>query len=162
MGFNANPPAAAVKQITAAIEYLRQGRHAEAFLLLSEPGAEAEGAARFALGLCHLRAAELEAALSCFEQALNLFRVMPSKPPPRTETSGTYLKLAVKQVTDKTYLSPMDPDFCTSFPKAAEQAALLALVDSYRQNGMMDKARRLSAGLTGPVFENFKKELLEN
>ena len=166
MGFNANSPAMPEKQITeqitAAIAYLRQGRSAQAFLLLSEPGAEKESAASFALGLCRLRAGELTAAVSCFEQALNLLRAMPSKPPLRLETSETYIKLSESQIAEKVYLTPMDVDFCASFPKAAEQNVLLALIDTCVQNGMMEQARRLSSALTGPVFEGYKKKLMEN
>ena len=171
MAFNVNSPDVPEKQATerkkierirAAVTYLRQGRNAEAFLLLSEPGAEKEPAARFALALCHLRAGELPAAISCLEQALGFLRAMPPQAHERLETNGTYLKLATKQVAEKCYLNPMDVDFCVSFPKAAEQNALLALIDSYCQNGMIEQARRLSSALTGPVFEDFKNRLLEN
>ena len=167
MNFNANLTtlSAAETRITervrAAIEYLRQGWTAQAFLLLSEPGTEKDGAARFALGLCHFYAGELPAAISRFEEALNLFRSMSSKPPGRLETSDTHTKLSIKQIDEKVYLTPMDADFCAFFPKAAEQTVLLALIDSYIQNGMIEEARRLSAGLVGPVFETFKKRMMK-
>ena len=173
MGFNKNPPAvpAAEKQIaeqiTAAIAYLRQGWNAEAFLLLSEPGAEKEPAARFALGLCHFSAGDLPAAISCFEETINLLKAMPSKPvqgltflpQAAVENTETFIKLSVRQIAEKIYLTPMDINFCTHFPKAALQTALLALIDSYVLYGKIEEARRLSAGLIGPVFEEYKKNL---
>jgi hypothetical protein len=33
---------------------------------------------------------------------------------------------------------------------------LLAMIHVYRQKGMTDQARKLAAGLTGPVFEAWK------
>ena len=143
-----------------AINYLRQGRSAEAFLLLAEPGNEKDPAARFALALCHLNAGELPAAISCFEQALGILQAMPPKLPERPKTSETYFKLAVKQIAEKAYLAPLDVDFCELFPKAAEQTVLLALIDCFKQNGMIEKAKRLSSALTGQVFEEFKRSIL--
>ena len=164
-GFIAKDTAGAGKQdagrIAAGIEYLRHGRSAQAYVILSEPGTEKEPAARFALGLCHFRAGELSAAISCFEEALGLLRAAP---PSRAaaENTETYLKLAVEQIADKTYLDPMDAHFCALFPKAAEHNVLLALIDAYRQKGMIEHAQKLSSGLTGPAFEAYKKKLLEN
>ncbi|MCL2129350.1 MAG: tetratricopeptide repeat protein [Treponema sp.] len=157
------------ERTSAAIEYLRQGRNAEAYLIFSEPETvkktEKDPAARFAMGLCYFRTGELTAAISCFEQALNLLRVMSpgkgtlSPSQPAAEKSETYLKLAAEEIADKTYLTPMDADFCMLFPKAAENAVLLALIDAYKQNGMIEQARRLSASLTGPIFEAYKGKL---
>jgi tetratricopeptide (TPR) repeat protein len=147
------------EQTAAAVAYLRQGFDAQAFLLLSGPHTEKDPAARFALGLCHLRAGEADAAMLCFEQALGLIKTLPCPPPGTAEKSGTYLKLAEKQIEDKLYLSPMDLDFCARFPKSAEHMVLLALISVYRQKGMSDQAQKLAAGLTGPVFEAYKNEL---
>ena len=165
MAFNTNSPAVGKRipeRISMAVECLRQGRADEAFLLLSEPGVEKEPAGCFALGLCYLRAGEPSRAISCFEQALNLFRVMPSRPSARTETGEIHLKLAMKQIAEKVYLAPMDAEFCALFPKAAEQAALMALIDSCLQIGMIEQARRFSAGLNGPEFAEYKNKLTVN
>ena len=168
--FITSSPAGAGKQdagrVAAGIEYLRQGRLSQAYVILSQPGTEKDPAARFALGLCHFRAGELSAAISCFEQALGLLRAAPSSQGlasrAAAENTETYLKLAAQQIADKTHLGPMDADFCTLFPKAAEHTVLLALIDAYIQKGMIEHAQRLSSGLTGPAFEAYKKKLLEN
>ena len=158
------------EHISAAIEYLRQGRNAEAYLILSGPETEKKSekdpAARFATGLCHFRAGELSVAISCFEQALNMVRAMSpgkgivSPSQPAAENSETYIRLATDQIVNKIYLTPMDSRLCTDFPKAAEYNVILALIDAYQQNGMIEQARRLSSALTGPIFEAFKRKLL--
>jgi tetratricopeptide (TPR) repeat protein len=170
MGFNTNKPAtpAAEKQnaerIAAAIACLRQGRNAQAFLLLSEPGAclEKEPAARYALALCHLRAADLAPAISCMEQALHLLRAMSAPAWGALEINETYLRLAAGQIVEEVYLAPVDADFCVRFPTAAEQTVLLALIYIYQKKGVTEHAQRLAASLTGPVFEEFKKKLAGN
>ena len=163
MGFNTNAPGGhnVKEQLAAAISFLRNGWNAQAFVLLSELKAEKEPAGCFALGLCHVRAGELPAAISCFEQALQLLKAVPASPR-GTENSETYLRLFIDQIKDKVYLNPMDIEFCERFPKAAEQTVLLALIDSYQQNGMDEQARRLSAGLVGTAFEEYKKQLTMN
>ena len=150
------------EKTAAAVAYLRQGWLSQAFLLLSELKAQKDPAAHFALGLCHFRAGELPAAVSCFEQALQLLKTSSAhglSVPQRTaaENSETFLKLAAGQIADKTYLNPMDADFCALFPKAAEQNVLMAMIDVYQQMGMNEKAKRLSGSLAGPVFEEYKK-----
>ena len=147
--------------VTDAIAYLRQGRSAEAFLILSEPGNEKNPAARYALGLCHYKAGDLPAAISCFDQALSLLRTMPSKHRSAAENTETYLMLSKGQIADKIFLNPMDSSFCALFPKTAEQTIILASIEIYLQMGMKDKAKQLSAGLTGSVFEIYKNELLK-
>ncbi|MDR2052953.1 MAG: hypothetical protein LBP80_06020 [Treponema sp.] len=142
----------------AAVAYLRQGFDAQAFLLLSGPQMK-DPAARFALGLCCLRAGEEDAAIFCFEEALRLIKALPVPPPETAENGETYLKLAKKQIEDELYLSPMDPDFCARFPKSAGQMVLLALIHVYRQKGMTSQAQKLAAGLTGPAFEAYKGHL---
>jgi tetratricopeptide (TPR) repeat protein len=164
MGFNTDRPAPLEKpqgeeHIAAAIAYLRQGFDAQAFLLLSGPHTEKNPAARFALGICHLRAGEPDAAILCFEQALRLIKAVPSPPPETAENSETYLALAKKQIKDEAYLSPMDSGFCAGFPKAAGLMVLLALISVYRQKGMTSQAHKLAAGLAGPVFEDYKIKL---
>jgi tetratricopeptide (TPR) repeat protein len=144
--------------IAVAIEYLRQGFDAEAFLLLSDRQTEKDPAARFALGLCRLRAGELDAAIFCFEQALRLIKTIPCPPPETAENGETYLRLVKKQIEDERCLTPIDPDFCVRFPKSAGQMVLLALIHVYRQKGMIDQAQKLAAGLTGPIFEAYKNE----
>jgi tetratricopeptide (TPR) repeat protein len=168
MSFIINSPAAPgagkldAERIAAAVKYLRQGRSAQAFLILSEPGAEKEPAARFAFGLCHFHAGDLSTAISCFEQALHLLRAVQVKPQGASENTDIFIKLAAAQIEDKTYLTPIDADFCALFPKAAEQSVLLALIDAYQKKGMNEKAQQLSSGLTGPIFEAYKKKLMEN
>ena len=150
------------ERFAAAIKYFRQGRRAQAFLILSGLSAERDPAARFALGLCHFHAGDLSLAISCFEQALQLLKAMPVKPQGAAENTDTYLKLAAAQIEDKTYLEPIDTDFCALFPKASEHFVLLALIDAYQKKEMFEKAQQLSLGLTGPVFEAYKKKLAEN
>jgi tetratricopeptide (TPR) repeat protein len=164
MGFNTDKPAPGAQpqgggQIAAAVAYLRQGLDAEAFLLLADQQTEQDPAARFALGLCYLRAGGSETAILCFEQALRLLRSIPVPPASPAENGETYLTLARKQIADQRWLAPLDADFCLRFPKAARDAVLLALISIYRQKGMTGQARKLAAGLTGPVFETYKAEL---
>jgi tetratricopeptide (TPR) repeat protein len=166
MGFNTDRPAPLEKpqgedHIAAAIAYVRQGFDAQAFLLLSGPHTEKDPSARFALGLCHLRAGEPDAAIFCFEQALSLIKAIPCPPQGTAENGETYMKLAKKQIEDELYLRPMDNDFCALFPKSAGQIVLLALISVYRQKGMTSQAQKLAAGLTGPVFEDYKKRIAE-
>jgi tetratricopeptide (TPR) repeat protein len=164
MGFNTDRPGPLEKpqdedRVAAAITFLRQGFDAQAFLLLSGPYMEKDPSARFALGLCHLRAGERDEAISCFEQALSLIKAIPCPPPETAENGETYLRLAKKQIEDELYLSPMDSDFCARFPKSAGLMVLLALISVYRQKGMKSRAQNLAAGLTGPAFEDYKNEL---
>ena len=172
MGFNINNPAtpAAEKQnterINTAIAWLRQGWSAQAFSLLSEPNTNAatekDPAARFALGLCHLRAGDLSSAISCMEQAMHLLGATSAPAREAQESNETYLRLAVAQIAEKVYLTPMNPDFCARFPKTAGQMVLLALIHVYQKKGMPEQAQRLAASLIGPVFEEYKKKLAEN
>jgi tetratricopeptide (TPR) repeat protein len=148
------------ERIASAIKFFRQGRKAQAFLILSAAGTDKDPVARFALGLCHFHAGDLPMAISCFEQALQLLKVMPARPQGSAENTDAYLKLAVAQIEDKNYLSPIDADFCMFFPKASEQIVILALIEAYLQMGMLEKAQQLSLGLTGPVYEEYKKKLM--
>jgi Tfp pilus assembly protein PilF len=164
MSFNTEKPASLEKpkseeHIAAAISYMRQGFDAQAFLLLSSPHLEKDPSAQFALGLCHLRAGEPDAAIFRFEKALRLIKAFSCPPPETAENSETYLKLSKKQIEDELYLSPMDSDFCVQFPKFAGDMVLLALIHVYRQKGMTSQAQKLAAGLTGPAFDAYKAEL---
>jgi len=167
MGFNINTPAAPAtekmtkEQLDAAIAYLRQGWNAQAFALLSAAGAgiEKESAARFALGLCQLRAGDLASAISSMEQALHLLGSMSAPSRETSESTETYLRLYAAQIADKIYLSPMSTDFCLRFPKPARETVLLALIYVYQKKGMSEQALKLAAGLTGAVFEEYKKKL---
>jgi len=168
MSFNTNLSAEgqqAPDQSAAAIKYLRQGWDAQAFLILSEAGSEKNPAARFALGICHVRAGELSFAIPCFEQALQLLRTASPVPPSLAkgtgENSETHLSLTKKQIEDAIYLTPMDADFCSRFPRAAEQTVTMALIHVYKQKGMVEQAQRLASGLIGPAFEEYRKRLNE-
>jgi len=180
MSFGPNAPAdkqQSTDKVAVAIKYLRQGWDAQAFTILSEPVYEKNPAAQFALGICHIRVNEHLSAIRCFEQALQLLKSAPV-PPPDTlrgtaENSGTYIGLAKRQIEEKAYLTPMDEDLFKSFPKIAEQMILLALIHAYmmgssteqdpeKKTKMTEQAKRLSSGLTGPVFEEFKKKLAGN
>ena len=165
MSFNTNLSAEgqqAPDQSAAAIKYLRQGWDAQAFLILSEAGSEKNPAARFALGICHVRAGELSFAIPCFEQALQLLRGAPQAISKGIgENSETHLSLTKKQIEDAIYLTPMDADFCSRFPRAAEQTVTMALVHVYKQKGMVEQAQRLASGLIGPAFEEYRKRLNE-
>jgi tetratricopeptide (TPR) repeat protein len=169
MSFDPNVPnkQQTTERSATAIKYLRQGWNAQAFLMLSEADSEKDPAARFALGICHLRAGDPSSAASCFEQALQLLKIASSVPSGVMtrkgpgENSETYLRLTAKQIEDMIYLTPMDPDFCTRFPKGAEQIALMALIHTYNQKGMTEQALRLASGLIGPAFEGYKKRLKE-
>ncbi|MCL2033070.1 MAG: hypothetical protein FWH45_01275 [Methanomassiliicoccaceae archaeon] len=164
MSFNTNPQTAPAGKrgedgISFAIKCLRQGRSAQAFLILSEPGAEKAPEARFALGLCHFLSGDVSAAISCFEQTLNLLKGRSAAKRNMNESSETYIRLTEEQIKEKIYLTPMDADFFDHFPEAAEQAVLLATIDAYLQKGMAEQAKRLSSGLIGPAFEEYKKKL---
>ena len=162
MSFNTNasdPPARqGTDKLALAVSCLRQRRNAQAFLLLSAPGLEKAPAAQFALGLCYLRANDLSKAIACLEQTLRLLKAAtaPRESPVADET---YLQLAAEQIDREVYLEPMDADFCVRFPQAAEQTALLALIHTYRENGMEEQAKRLAAGLTGAEFAEYRKTL---
>ena len=165
MSFNTTSAAPAAdrqieKKIELAIDCLWQDRSAQAFLILSEPGFEKEPAARFALGLCHLRAKDASSALVCFEQALTLLKSVSSLKR-GIENNRVYLTLAAEQIKESVYLSPMDPAFCASFSEAAEQTVLLAMIYVYLQQGMTEQAKRLSSGLIGPEFEEYKRKLAD-
>jgi tetratricopeptide (TPR) repeat protein len=163
MDFYANETKTGGKErIQVAIEYLKQGRSAQAFLLLSDKKDEKEPAALFALGLCRRLCSELPEAIQCFEQSLKLLKAAsaPAKAAyAPAENSEEYIRLSIEQIKEKVYLGPMDIDFCERFPKAAEQNILLALIDTYRQNRMEPEAKRLSAALTGPIFDDYKNRL---
>jgi len=161
MGFNTATVHNVKEAISEAIGFLRQGWNAQAFSLLSELKAEKDPAACFALGLCHFRAGDFSAAIPCFEQALQALKGISAPQRLTAENNATYQRLFIEQIKDQVYLTPLDIEFCERFPKAAEQTVLLALIDSYRQKGMMEQVRRLSAGLTGAVFEDYRKRLLE-
>jgi len=177
MSFGPNAPAdrqQSTDRAAVAIKYLRQGWDAQAFTILSEPGYEKNPAAQFALGICHIRVNEYSSAISRFEQALQLLKSAPVLPPGTmrgaSENSETYIGLAKRQIEERTYLTPMDEDLFKSFPKIAEQMILMATIHAYLQissmeqdpekkTKMTEQAKRLSSGLTGPVFEDFKKKL---
>jgi tetratricopeptide (TPR) repeat protein len=163
MSFNTNisdsPSRPETGKLALAVSCVRQGRNAQAFLLLSGPGFEKAPAAQFALGLCYLHAEELSKAIACFEQTLHLLKASSAPSRELQAAKETYVKLAAKQIEAKAYLEPMDADFFAGFPQAAEQNTLLALIHAYRGNGMIEQARRLAAGLTGAEFEEYKKTL---
>ncbi|MCL1905179.1 MAG: tetratricopeptide repeat protein [Methanomassiliicoccaceae archaeon] len=146
-------------RLALGISCLRQGRNAEAFLILSEKGFEKESAAQFALGLCHLRADDPAKAVECFEQALRLLRTTNAPIGDMQTSRDTYLKLAAKQVEAGTYLEPMDADLCSALPKTARHNMLLALIHAYRVQGMTEPVRQLAAGLVGTEFGEFRKTL---
>jgi tetratricopeptide (TPR) repeat protein len=170
MSFNTTVPAEKqqnTEKFAFAIKYLKQGWDAQAFQILSQSGSENIPAARFALGICYLRAGNPSSAIQCFEQALQLLRSSAflqsgtAAANGKSENSETYIRLAAKQIDEEIYLNPMDVDFCKFFPKVAEQAVLLALIHAYKRKGMVEAAQKLSSGLTGPVFEAYKNKLME-
>jgi Tfp pilus assembly protein PilF len=163
MGFNneVKPLPADTDKAAAAINYYRQGFLAQAYLLLSKPEFEKEPAAQFALGLCRLRAKEQDAAILCFERALNLIKALPPSAPEPSENNETDLRLKKEQIAERIYLAPMDEDFCRRFPKSAEHMVLLALIHVYLQKRIKKKAQKLAAGLTGPEFEEHRKTIFE-
>jgi len=148
-----------VHRLDAAIRYLQQGRSAQAYAILSQGGYEKEPAAWFAQGLCHIRAGEMAKSVTDFEQALSLLRSAAASHGLAAENTEIYHRLAREQLANQAYLDPMDAEFCRLFPKAAEQNVILALIHSYRQMGMNEQVRRLSSGLTGPIFEDFKRAI---
>ena len=141
----------------AAINYYRQGFFSQAYLLLSQPEFEKKPEAQFALGLCHLRAGDQDAAILCFERALHLIKALPALAPMPPENNKTDILLKKKQIAEQIYLVPMDEDFYLLFPNPAAQMVLLALIHVYLQKGMAEKAQKLAAGLTGPEFEEYRK-----
>ena len=165
MGFNpdisAPSPQHDTEKLALALACLRQGQNAQAFLILSRPDFDKEPAAQFALALCYLRADEFSAAAARLEQALRLARALPAARPNAAENTDTYIKLFKGQLEDEFYLTPLDTDFCTLFPRETERIILLTLIHAYRKQGMDEKARQLSSGLSGAVFEQYKKHLFE-
>jgi len=164
MGFYTSSSSAASSdsdRLPVAIACLRQGRDAQAFLLLSEQPDEKRSAARFALGLCYVHAGGWSAAAPLFEQALVLLRALTA-PMGTIKNSDTYLKLATKQIKEEVYLSPLDADFCRRFPHAAAQAVTPVLIYVYKKQGIDTQARQLVDSLTGPEFESYKKEFVDS
>ena len=147
--------------LNTAIRYLREGWNTQAFSLLSAVEENASPAAAFALALCYLRADDFSAAAARLEHALRLARALPAARPNAAENTSTYTKLFKGQLEDEFYLTPMDTDFCTLFPREAERTILLALIHTYRKQGMDEKARQLSSGLSGAIFEQYKKRLFD-
>ncbi|HCC34891.1 MAG TPA: hypothetical protein DEQ02_04375 [Ruminococcaceae bacterium] len=164
MGFNTTLPMREPQNkelAQAGIEYLRQGFYAQAFLLLSESSAEKEPAVKFALGLCYLCADEVDMAISCFEQAIFLIKAFSSSWPKLSENSDVYTRLVKKQICEQSYLLPMSEAYIKHFPQFAKNTVLMSLIHAYCQKGMFDQARELSVGLTGQVFEEFKKKMTD-
>ena len=145
-------------KLALAISCLRQGRNAEAFLILCEPGFEKEPAAQFALGLCYLRAEETARAVTCFEQALRFLKTA-SVPAGDSAGNDVYIRLAVKQIASEAYLEPMDAEVYSVLPRTAKNTILMALVHAYKKNGMPEQARKIAAGLTGTEFEELRRTL---
>ena len=149
------------EQTAAAIRYLRQGLKAQAFLILNGINTDNDPAAKFAMGLCRLGAGELSAAIDCFERTVQMLKNLPPAQRPGAENNETHIKLTVQQINDRTWLTPMDADLISLFPKAAEQTAMLALIHCYQLNGMPDMARKVAAALTGPAFDEFRKKIMQ-
>lgn len=145
--------------LDSAIVCLRHGQNAQGFSLLSALKENSNPSAAFALALCYLRSGEFPAAVQHLEQALRLISTLSPEPPNPAENTETYIKLYSAQLEAEVYLEPMDADFCTLFPKDAERTVLLALIHAYGEMGMKEKARQLSAGLNGKIFEGYKKRL---
>gem|GEM_PF-1067680 len=144
-----------------AILCLRQGQNAQGFLLLSSIAEKEKDnpAAAFALALCYIRSEETSKAIPHLEQALRLTRSLSLTQPNTAENTDTYIRLYQAQLNNQFYLDPIDTDFCTLFPKEAERTILLALIHAYRKMSMEEKVRQLSAGLSGKIFEEYKKRL---
>ncbi|MCL1984299.1 MAG: tetratricopeptide repeat-containing protein [Methanomassiliicoccaceae archaeon] len=147
------------KKVAFAISCMRQGRNAQAFLLLSEPGAEKDPAACFALGLLRLRSGDGQEAIHCFERSLNIIKTASAPRSGMPESNGTYIRLATEQVSESVYLTPMDPDMFAYFPEAAMHTVILALIYVYRKKGADEQVRKLLSGLTGPAFEKYKNDI---
>jgi Tfp pilus assembly protein PilF len=167
MSFNTDSPAAqgekqyGADKVKLAISYMRQGRNAQAFLILSDSDTDKDPAARFALGLCYLRSGDVPSAITRFDQALNILKSTSAAKREIKSSTDAYYNLAKNQVAENVYLAPMDADFCTIFPEAAEQTVILALTYAYLKNGMDEQARRISAGLVGPMFDEYKRTLMK-
>ena len=161
MGFNSNISDSPQEngKLALAISCMHNGRNAQAFSLLSSQEFEKVPAAQFALGLCYLRASDPSKAIACFEQALRALKTSNHPTRELPVSNETYIHLSAKQIKEMSFLEPMDADFCTYFPQYAEQNTLLAMIHAYRENGMIEQARRLAAGLTGTEFAEYRKTL---
>jgi tetratricopeptide (TPR) repeat protein len=130
------------------------GRYGEAFLCLSKLEDSGDPAVQYNLGLCHAAAEGWEAAIACGEKALALIKkIQPRRPSP---AASVYKTLRTREVEKQSFLSPMGEDFPRLFADEAEQDCVMVLIYLYEKRGLADKAKALTAVLSGEQFASLK------
>ncbi|MDR1098998.1 MAG: hypothetical protein LBL28_00805 [Treponema sp.] len=165
-----------------------QGRYAEAFKLLAPLGSaenslppELRPSLYFNLALCLMAAEQYTGAAAELEKALEALKRLapaggfrpagagfgpaasaktaglpsaaPAVPPEHTEVwrklRGAELEGAAR---------PFRPDYPASFPREAREDITVALIGVCERCGLEEKAKTLRAALTGPEFEEYKRQ----
>ncbi|MDR1418794.1 MAG: hypothetical protein LBI86_00270 [Treponema sp.] len=143
----------------SAVRGMEAGRFAEALLcLLAAENEEETPARRFNLAICYMKAGDNKSAVSHLEKALSHIK----KTPPRKSglpRSEAYKTLRTLEIAAERYLAPMDADFSCAFPAEAAEDITMALIHGYKKCGLLDKARVLVAGLSGPEFAALREEI---
>ncbi|MDR1507001.1 MAG: tetratricopeptide repeat protein [Treponema sp.] len=141
----------------SAVRNMEAGRFAEALLCLMALREENETPARrFNLALCYMKAEDYQTAVSHLEKALSLTKKASSRGAVRGEA---YKTLRTLEVNTEAYLAPMDAVFSQAFPAEAAEDITMALIHGYKKCGLLDKARVLVAGLSGPEFAALREEI---
>jgi tetratricopeptide (TPR) repeat protein len=129
-------------------------RYGEAFLCLSKLEDRDDPAVQYNLGLCHAAAEGWEAAIGCLEKALTLIKkIQPRRPSP---AASVYKTLRAREVEKQSCLSPMGQDFPRLFADEAEQDSVMVWISMYAKRGLADKAKALTAVLSGEQFASLK------
>jgi hypothetical protein len=187
MGFNDKNPLpgrGAAEAVSFSASLIDQGRYAEAFKLLV-PLRSAENSLppdlrpslylNFALCLMaaerHTGAAEeLEKALGALKRLApaggsrpagpgfgpapgSLPSAAPAVPP---EHTAVWQKLRGAELAGA--IRPFRPDYPVSFPREALEDITVTLIGACEHCGLTDKAKTLCAALTGPEFEEYKRQ----
>ncbi|MDR3200425.1 MAG: hypothetical protein LBT68_03100 [Spirochaetales bacterium] len=131
-------------------------RYGEAFLCLSKLEDRDDPAVHYNLGLCHAAAEGWEAAIGCLEKALTLIKkIQPRRPSPAAAAS-VYKILRTREVEKQSCLLPMGEDSSRLFADEAEQDIVMVLIYMYAKRGLADKAKALTAVLSGEQFASLK------
>ncbi|MDR1251688.1 MAG: tetratricopeptide repeat protein [Treponema sp.] len=176
--------------VSFSASLIDQGRYAEAFKLLASLRSaenslppELRPSLYFNLALClmaaeqHTKAAaELEKALEAIKHLASaggvrpagagfgavpdsgpLPSAAPALPPEHTEV---WQKLRSAELAGA--VRPFRPDYPGNFPREAREDITVALIGAYERCGLEEKAKTLRSALTGPEFEEYKRQRVKS
>jgi tetratricopeptide (TPR) repeat protein len=178
----------AAEAVSFSAWLIGQGRYAEAFKLLAplySVAAAAESSIPpdlrpslyFNAALCLIAAeeytraaAELEKALESLKRAAPIGGLRPPAPgsaagsgfvaapavPP--EYTAVWQKLRGAEPASGACVMPFRPDYPLSFPREAREDITLTLIGVCERCGLKEKVKSLRAALTGPEFEEYKRQ----